>query len=86
MKQLVRAVGADLGVVLDRPAERVYLVDERGREIPVEQSLLLFLRLIGSDGRRGKLAFPDHGHEPGRRAARGQRPRGGAHAGVARQT
>jgi mannose-1-phosphate guanylyltransferase/phosphomannomutase len=33
-------------------------VDERGREIPVEQSLLLFLRLIGSNGRVGKLAFP----------------------------
>jgi mannose-1-phosphate guanylyltransferase / phosphomannomutase len=58
VKQLVPAVGADLGVVLDRAAERVYLVDEQGREIPVEQSLLLFLRLIGSNGRRGKLAFP----------------------------
>jgi mannose-1-phosphate guanylyltransferase/phosphomannomutase len=58
VKQLVPAVHADLGVVFDRAAERVYLVDERGREIPVEQSLLLFLRLIGSNGRRGKLAFP----------------------------
>jgi mannose-1-phosphate guanylyltransferase/phosphomannomutase len=58
VKQLVPAVGADVGVVLDRAAERLYLVDERGREIPVEQSLLLFLRLIGTDGRRGKLAFP----------------------------
>jgi mannose-1-phosphate guanylyltransferase/phosphomannomutase len=58
VKQLVPAVGADLGAVLDRAAERLYLVDERGREVPVEQSLLLFLRLIGSNGRRGKLAFP----------------------------
>jgi mannose-1-phosphate guanylyltransferase / phosphomannomutase len=58
VKQLVPAVVADLGVVLDRAAERLYLVDERGREIPVEQSLLLFLRLIGTNGRRGKLAFP----------------------------
>jgi mannose-1-phosphate guanylyltransferase/phosphomannomutase len=58
VKQLVPAVGADLGVVLDRAAERLYLVDERGREVPVEQTLLLFLRLIGSNGRRGKLAFP----------------------------
>jgi mannose-1-phosphate guanylyltransferase/phosphomannomutase len=58
VKQLVPAVGADLGVILDRSAERLYLVDETGREIPVEQSLLLFLRLIGTDGRRGKLAFP----------------------------
>jgi mannose-1-phosphate guanylyltransferase/phosphomannomutase len=58
VKRLVPAVGADLGVVLDRAAERLYLVDEGGREIPVEQTLLLFLRLIGSNGRRGKLAFP----------------------------
>jgi mannose-1-phosphate guanylyltransferase / phosphomannomutase len=58
VKQLVPAVGANFGVVLDRAAERLYLVDEGGREIPVEQSLLLFLKLIGSNGRRGKLAFP----------------------------
>ncbi|HEU5065995.1 MAG TPA: sugar phosphate nucleotidyltransferase [Gaiellaceae bacterium] len=56
-KKLVSAVGADLGVVFDRAAERVYLIDETGHEIPAEQALLLFLRLIGSDGRRGKLAF-----------------------------
>jgi mannose-1-phosphate guanylyltransferase / phosphomannomutase len=57
-KKLVGAVGADFGVVIDRAAERLYLIDERGREIPVEQTLLLFLRLLGSNGRRGKLAFP----------------------------
>jgi mannose-1-phosphate guanylyltransferase/phosphomannomutase len=58
VKQLVPAVRADLGVILDRSAERLYMVDEEGREIPVEQSLLLFLKLLGNDGRRGKLAFP----------------------------
>ncbi len=57
-KKLVGAVGADFGVVFDRAAERLYLIDESGHEIPVEQTLLLFLRLIGSNGRRGKLAFP----------------------------
>ena len=57
-KRLVPAVGADLGVVFDRAAERIYLIDEQAREVPVEQTLLLFLRLIGSNGRRGKLAFP----------------------------
>jgi mannose-1-phosphate guanylyltransferase/phosphomannomutase len=57
-KKLVNAVGANLGVVFDGAAERLYLVDERGREIPVEQALLLFLRLIASDGRTGKIAFP----------------------------
>src|SRR5205823_3736510 len=57
-KRLVSAIGADLGVVFDRAGERLFLIDEQAREIPVEQTLLLFLRLMGSDGRRGKLAFP----------------------------
>jgi mannose-1-phosphate guanylyltransferase/phosphomannomutase len=57
-KRLVGAIGADLGVVFDRSAERLYLIDDQAREIPVEQALLLYLRLIGSNGRRGKLAFP----------------------------
>jgi mannose-1-phosphate guanylyltransferase / phosphomannomutase len=57
-KRLVAAIGADLGVVFDRAGERMFLVDEQAHEIPVEQTLLLFLRLMGSDGRRGKLAFP----------------------------
>ena len=57
-KRLVGAVGADFGVVFDRAGERLYLIDESGHEIPVEQALLLYLRLIGSNGKRGKLAFP----------------------------
>jgi mannose-1-phosphate guanylyltransferase/phosphomannomutase len=57
-QRLVEAVGADLGAVFDNSAERLYLVDEQGREISTEQTLLLYLRLLGSDGRRGKLAFP----------------------------
>ncbi len=57
-KRLVPVVGADLGAVFDRSAERLYLVDEQAHEVPVEQALLLFLRLLGSNGRRGKLAFP----------------------------
>ena len=57
-KRLVRAIGADLGVVFDRAGERLYLVDEQANEIPVEQTLLLFLSLLGSNGRAGKLALP----------------------------
>ncbi|MBV8065488.1 MAG: NTP transferase domain-containing protein [Actinobacteria bacterium] len=57
-KRLVTAIGADLGAVFDRPGERIYLVDEQAREISVEQALLLYLRLIGSNGRTGRLAFP----------------------------
>jgi mannose-1-phosphate guanylyltransferase/phosphomannomutase len=57
-KRLVEAVGADLGAVFDRAAERLYLVDEQAHEIPVDKTLLLYLRLIASTGRGGKLAFP----------------------------
>src|SRR4029453_19576017 len=57
-KRLVGAIGADLGVVFDRAAERIYLIDDQTREIPVEQALLLYLRLIGSNGKVGKLALP----------------------------
>ncbi|MGI0129303.1 MAG: mannose-1-phosphate guanyltransferase, partial [Thermoplasmata archaeon] len=57
-KRLVSAVGAHLGAVFDRPGERLYLIDEQAHEIPVEQALLLYLRLISSNGRTGRLAFP----------------------------
>jgi mannose-1-phosphate guanylyltransferase/phosphomannomutase len=57
-KRLVSAIGADLGVVFDPAAERLYLIDEQAREVPVDKALLLFLRLIASNGRAGKLAFP----------------------------
>jgi mannose-1-phosphate guanylyltransferase/phosphomannomutase len=57
-KRLVSAAGADLGVVLDESGERIYLVDEHAREVPVEQELLLFLSLLASDGRKGALALP----------------------------
>jgi mannose-1-phosphate guanylyltransferase/phosphomannomutase len=57
-KNLVRAVGAELGVVFDRAAERIYLVDEHAKEVPVDKALLLYLRLISSNGRHGRLAFP----------------------------
>jgi mannose-1-phosphate guanylyltransferase/phosphomannomutase len=45
-------------VCLDPSAERITLVDERGETVPPEQTLLLFLRLLSSNGLRGRLAFP----------------------------
>jgi mannose-1-phosphate guanylyltransferase/phosphomannomutase len=57
-RRLVGPVAADLGVVLDRAAERLYLIDELGQEVPSEQALLLFPRLIVAAGGHGKLAFP----------------------------
>ena len=57
-RKLVGAVGADLGVVFDRAAERLLLIDERGEEVAHEQTLLLFLRLLGGAGKTGKVAVP----------------------------
>ncbi len=57
-KRLVAALGADLGVVFDRAAERLHLIDEQAHAIPLDRALLLFIQLLGSNGRRGKLAFP----------------------------
>ncbi|HMB81045.1 MAG TPA: hypothetical protein VKI43_13300, partial [Vicinamibacterales bacterium] len=57
-KRLVAAVSADFGAVFDRSAERIFLIDELGREVPPEQALLLYLRLISTTGRRGKVVVP----------------------------
>jgi mannose-1-phosphate guanylyltransferase/phosphomannomutase len=57
-RRLVGAVEADLGAVCDRSAERMFLIDERGREVPDETALLLFLRLLSENGTRGKVAVP----------------------------
>jgi mannose-1-phosphate guanylyltransferase/phosphomannomutase len=58
-RRLVRAVGAQLGAVFDRAAERLYLIDEKAREVPPDQALLLFLKLLGSTERRGKIVLPN---------------------------
>ena len=57
-KRLVGAIGADLGAVFDRAGDHLFLVDEQGREIGTERTLLLFLRLLAAGGRSGKVAFP----------------------------
>ena len=57
-KRLVTAIGADLGAVFDQAGERLYLVDEQGHEVPVDQALLLFVRLLAERGTKGKVAFP----------------------------
>ncbi len=45
-QRLVEAVGADFGAVFDRSAERIFLIDERGREVRPDQGLLLYLSLL----------------------------------------
>ena len=57
-RRLVPAVGADLGAVFDLAGERLFLIDEHGTAVPPEQTLLLYLKLIGASGRSGRLALP----------------------------
>jgi mannose-1-phosphate guanylyltransferase/phosphomannomutase len=57
-RRLVRAVGAEFGVAFDRSGERLYLVDERGTPVPLDQALLLFVRLLAWTGRGGRVAVP----------------------------
>lgn len=57
-KRLVTSIGADLGAVFDQSGERLYLVDDLGHEVQVDQTLLLFVRLLAERGVKGKAAFP----------------------------
>ncbi len=57
-QRIVTGVRADLGVVLDRAAERLLLVDERGASVPAELGLLLVVRLLALAGRSGRIAVP----------------------------
>ncbi len=57
-RRLVQPVDAHFGAVFDRSAERVYLIDETGREIRPDQALLLFLHLIAETGQGGQVAVP----------------------------
>lgn len=57
-RRIVTGVHADLGVVLDRAAERLLLVDEQGDPIPAELGLLLVVRLLALSGRAGRIAVP----------------------------
>jgi mannose-1-phosphate guanylyltransferase / phosphomannomutase len=57
-RRVVTGVGADFGVVLDRAAERLLLVDERGEPVPAELGLLLVVRLLVLAGQSGEIAVP----------------------------
>jgi phosphomannomutase len=56
--RIVTGVRADLGVVLDRAAERLLLVDEHGESVAAELGLLLVVRLLALAGRSGRIAVP----------------------------
>jgi len=59
VQRLVKVMGADLGAVVDPGAERLYLVDELGHEVPLEKALLLFVDLVARTAAPdSKIALP----------------------------
>ena len=57
-RRIVTGVRAELGVVLDRAAERLLLVDERGEAVPADLGMLLVVKLLVLAGREGRIAVP----------------------------
>lgn len=61
LKKLGKAVGmfgADLGVIIGSSAERVFLVDDRGRQISHSSMLILLITLISELKGKGKIVVP----------------------------
>ena len=58
VRRIVTGVGAEIGVVIDRAAERLLLVDERGEAISPELGMLLVAKLLARSGREGQIAVP----------------------------
>ena len=57
--RLVRTMDADLGLIIDPGAERLYVVDDHGVEVPMEKALLLFVKLVAQQAGRGeKVVLP----------------------------
>ncbi len=58
LSELVRSSEAEVGVLIDNAGERLYLLDERGIQIPPQTTLILFVRLMCETGKDGKIAVP----------------------------
>jgi mannose-1-phosphate guanylyltransferase/phosphomannomutase len=55
---LVKAVGADMGILIDSAAERLWLVDEHSNPIAPETALLLFVRELAASNGSGRVLVP----------------------------
>jgi mannose-1-phosphate guanylyltransferase / phosphomannomutase len=57
-RRLVEAMGANLGVVFDRSAERIILIDEQAREIPADTALYLLVGLVSKHFAGERIVLP----------------------------
>jgi mannose-1-phosphate guanylyltransferase/phosphomannomutase len=58
LSNIVRTLGADLGVLLDTGAEKLFLVDDKGEILPGELALALVADLTMQTHPRGAIAVP----------------------------
>ncbi len=58
LSQIVVTLKADIGIMFDAGAEKIFLVDEKGRILDGYTSLLLFISLVSSYGSKKNIAVP----------------------------
>jgi len=58
LSNIVRTLGADLGVLLDTGGEKVFLVDEKGEILPGDLALALVSLLVMRTRPRGRIVVP----------------------------
>jgi mannose-1-phosphate guanylyltransferase/phosphomannomutase len=60
LSDIVTTLKADAGFLIDTGAEKVFLVDERGRIVPDELSMVLVADLVMRTHKKGTIAVPVH--------------------------
>ncbi len=60
LSDIVTTLKADAGFLIDTGAEKVFLVDERGRILPDDMALVLVADLVMRTYRKGTIAVPVH--------------------------
>ena len=54
----VRALKADMGVLIDGPGERLTMIDEKGTRIGLSASLIMMLKLVAEQRKGGTIVLP----------------------------
>ncbi|MCS7066892.1 MAG: hypothetical protein NZL85_11560, partial [Fimbriimonadales bacterium] len=60
LRQIVQALNADCGMLMENEGERLAIIDERGRAIEGARLLAVFARLMAQVHREGVMAVPVH--------------------------
>ena len=58
LSNLVKSSEAEIGLLLDNAGESLYILDEKGRQVPPQTALLLFTSLLCGEEGGGKIAVP----------------------------